>query len=237
MKKPLFLGFLVVAAIAGAVLIVINNNKSEVALENPSNQNLPDNSVVSKISPTLPVDGSGQATSTKKVEASKKSIYPPYAGQPILFFGNDPIISQLPPASVENYKKDLATMAEALNKDPYNFNNWLSVGIFKKFFNDYEGARDAWEYAAMLIPQQPVIHINLANLYGYYLKDFSKAEKNYLEAALIDVKNIYGALSGIAGFYRDFGFKEKALEYYRKALQVNPNDSSAKTEIERLLNG
>ncbi len=216
MKKSLFLGFLVIVAVAGGILIAISNKKSDVALKNPIEEIPASNTAISEI---------------------PKPVYPPYAGQPILFFGSDPVINQLPPASVENYKKDLATMAEALRKNPYSFNDWLSVGIFKKFFNNYEGARDAWEYAAMLIPQQPVIHLNLANLYGYYLKDFPKAEKHYLEATRLDVINTHGALNATAGFYRDFGLKEKALEYYQRALQINPNDSSVKAEIERLSNG
>lgn len=223
MKKIIIYSLLALAVVTGGLLIALNNKKEGPVAENPvnvSSENLP-----------------GEETPKEKPAIAQPPAFPPYAGQPILVFGSDSIMSRLPPASVENYKKDLATMAEALRKNPYSFNDWLSVGIFKKFFSNYEGARDAWEYAAVLIPEQPVVRLNLANLYGYYLKDFKKAEKNYLTAVALDGSNILSSWNSLAGFYRDFGLKEKALEYYRQALEINPNDSSAKAEIERLSNG
>ena len=38
----------------------------------------------------------------------------------------------------------------------------------------------------------------------------------------------------LAGFYRDFGMKEKALRYFKEALGFNPDNESIKAEIERL---
>lgn len=223
MKKIIVYSLLILVIAIGGLLIAVNNKKEDTIAENPVN--------------VPPESLSGEETSKEKPVIAQPPTFPPYAGQPILVFGSDSIMSQLPPTSVENYKKDLATMAEALRKNPYSFNDWLSVGIFKKFFSNYEGARDAWEYAAILIPEQPVVRLNLANLYGYYLKDFKKAEKNYLTAIALDGHNILSSLNSLAGFYRDFGLKEKALEYYRRALEINPNDSSVKAEIERLSNG
>lgn len=182
-----------------------------------------------------PVAQNLETAEEKKVaQENPASKLPVYAGEPINFIGSDPIISQLPQSALKKQKQYLADLAEILKNKPGDFESWMAVGIHKKFFNNYQGARDAWEYAKLLSPEPVLPYLNLANLYGYYLNDFKKAEANYLAAVQRDFNNIYGSYYTLANFYRDFGFKEKAIEYYKKVLEFNPNDTAVKTEIPRL---
>ena len=45
--------------------------------------------------------------------------------------------------------------------------------------SDYEGASQAWGFAALLIPKNPTPFANLGYLYTVYLPDYPKAEANY----------------------------------------------------------
>lgn len=159
---------------------------------------------------------------------------PKYTGQIINMIGDDPMISQLPASAIAIKRVQLTHLSASLSEDSNDFNSWMALGNFKKFFNNFIGARDAWEYAKIVAPNQPLTYLNLANLYGYYLKEPQKAESNFLTAISIDSQNAYGGLNSIANYYKDFGFKDKAIEFYKKALELNPNDSSLMVEIQRL---
>ena len=74
----------------------------------------------------------------------------------------------------------IAQTSEALKVDKTYFNDWLNLGIYRKQIGDYEGARQAWDYASALQPNNNISFYNLGVLYHYYLKDFPKAESNFL---------------------------------------------------------
>ncbi len=159
---------------------------------------------------------------------------PPYAGEAIPIIGTDPIISELPEEAVGRQKGFLAELAATLAVNPIDYDGWIAVGIHKKFFNNYIGARDAWEYAKLIEPNQPKTYLNLGNLYAYYLRDLRLAEENFLAATQRDISNFSGSYHTTANFYRDFGFKEKAIQSYRKILAIDPSDQAVKVELERL---
>ena len=132
-------------------------------------------SLQDKVAPNIVLenqkDFSQENLSIEKLKSDEKAVVslPRYAGQPIMTIGNDPIINQFPISVVEKQKTYLANLNTALQKNPYDFDSWMQVGNHKKFFNNYEGARDAWEYAKLLVPAQQLPYLNLANLYAYYL--------------------------------------------------------------------
>lgn len=159
---------------------------------------------------------------------------PPYAGEAIPIIGTDPIISELPEEAVERQKGFLAELAATLAENQIDYDGWIAVGIHKKFFNNYIGARDAWEYAKLIEPNQPKTYLNLGNLYAYYLRDLRLAEENFLAATQRDISNSSGSYHTIANFYRDFDNREKAIHFYRKILAIDPNDQAAKVELGRL---
>lgn len=106
---------------------------------------------------------------------------PQYAGRPI----NEVRLGagfSAPQSAIAQKTKDLNVLKTALEKDLFNISDWIAVGIIKKFFNDFEGARDAWEYVTVLYPSDPLAFENLGNLYALYLHDNAKAEYNYKKA-------------------------------------------------------
>lgn len=128
--------------------------------------------------------------------------YPEYSGRPIneVRFG---VGFSAPENVIVQKTKDLNDLKTALEKDPFNINDWIAVGITKKFFNDYEGTKDAWEYATVLYPNDPLAFENLGNLYALYIHDNQKAEyyyKNAIENNPIE-PSFYIALSD---FYKNF---------------------------------
>lgn len=159
---------------------------------------------------------------------------PPYGGEPITYIGNDPIIRQLPAKNIEAYKKNLALFEAAVIENPSYYDGWISIGVYKKFFNNYQGARAAWEYAKLAAPGNPQAYLNLGNLYAYYLRDLEKGEKNFLAATDRDFNNTTGSYHALANFYRDFGKREEAIENYKKILEFNPQDEAVRVELQRL---
>ena len=172
------------------VPVQVNNSNNT---DNPQNTSADNNN-----SPTgnnnSPANISGQNILTREV--------PPYSGRPIneVRFGAG---FSAPQSAITQKTKDLNVLLVALEKDPFNINDWITVGIIKKFFNDFEGARDAWEYVIVLYPKDPLAFENLGNLYALYLRDNVKAEYNYKKAIENNPfePSFYTAL---ADFYRNF---------------------------------
>ena len=95
----------------------------------------------------------------------------------------------------------IQNLSSQLKKDSDNLENWLVLGVYRKIIGDYEGAREVWEYAGAIRPQNSVSFNNLGELYAYYLKDNKKAEENYAKAIENDPSAIY--------IYRNF------FDFYR----------------------
>jgi tetratricopeptide (TPR) repeat protein len=161
-------------------------------------------------------------------------VFPPYIGDPIENIGNDSFIAQVPPASLLAYKTELAELKASLSKKPGNFDGWLRLGVIKKFFNNYTGARDAWEYANIIAPKNSSAYYNLGGLYGAYLKDFKKAEERYLTAIENDPKFSYLYVD-FANFYWTFDISKKHLAkgVIEKGLVALPDDPSLLQALER----
>ncbi len=77
---------------------------------------------------------------------------------------------------------NIATLITQLKEDSSSFKNWLDLATHYKIIEDYEGARDIWEFINETSPRNSVSFSNLGDLYHYNLKDFSKSEKNFKEA-------------------------------------------------------
>src|SRR3989344_4116144 len=196
-KNILFVSGVVMAIILIIAASFVFKNKTPAEISTPTNtensQNTPTENSNS------PTDVSDQNTITREV--------PQYSGRPISEVRYGAGFS-VPPSAITQKTKDLNVLKTALEKDPFNINDWIAVGIIKKFFNDFEGAKDAWVYVTVLYPSDPLSFENLGNLYALYLHDNAKAEYYYkkaLENNPIE-PSFYIAL---ADFYRNFT-KEKS---------------------------
>jgi len=150
-----------------------------------------------------------------------------YHGEPVEKIGHDSMIKQLPPELLAMRKNQLAELSAKLSENPNQAEVWMNVGLVKKFFNNYQGAVQAYEYAAVLRPMDPLIHYNLGNLYGAYLKDYSKAEAEFIQARDFGLSLPYTHLA-LAGFYHDF-YKDKISQVepvLLEGLRNIPNDAN-----------
>jgi len=127
---------------------------------------------------------------------------------------------------------DIEKISQELKDDPTFFGNWLYLGLNRKAIKDYEGSRQAWEYAKLVSSNNFVVRGNLGDLYAYYLRDNQKAEENYLEALELGPSQTYLYFK-TAEFYRDFLLdSQKARVIVQKGLINNPNSQ----ELKDLLN-
>lgn len=199
------------AIIVLAIIILANFVfKSDVPAQ-INNSNNTDNSQNISVENNNSSDNiSNQNTATREV--------PPYSGRPIneVKFGAG---FSAPQNVITQKTKDLNDLKVALEKNPSDFNDWIAVGITKKFFNDYEGARDAWEYVIVLYPNDSLAFENLGNLYALYLRDNSKAEYYYKKA--IENNSIESSFYiALADFYKNFlGDNSKAINTILSGLE------------------
>lgn len=130
------------------------------------------------------------------------------------------------PADVKKLMKSkIESLVSDLKKDPDSFDNWIGLGVQRKAINDYEGAGECWEYAGVIRPLNYVSFNNLGELYGYYLKDYKKADDNFLTAAKNGPDQIY-IYRNMYEFYRNILKDDvKAKAILQKGIAANPNTS------------
>lgn len=138
-------------------------------------------------------------------------------------------------AVAEIFKRDEATIKKivaSIKEKPDSFDNWIELGTYRKIIEDYTGAKEAWENASILSPNNALPLSNLGNLYGYYLKDSITAEKYYLASIKAEPNSGFW-------YYQTFLFYKEAMNDMVKAKNIiaegaknNPND----TDLEAILN-
>ncbi|MBI4691897.1 MAG: hypothetical protein HY773_00400 [Candidatus Terrybacteria bacterium] len=123
-------------------------------------------------------------------------------------------------------------LSTELKQNPSIFDNWLLLGIYRKIIGDYEGARDCWEYAAVINPQSPTPFNNLGDLYANFIKDNKKAEENFLMAIKIDPSAIYIYRSLYEFYHYNLKDEAKAKQILEQGIKVSPNTTK---EFQNLL--
>lgn len=116
--------------------------------------------------------------------------------------------------------------AEILRSAPTFFDGWIHLGLLKKVIGDFEGARDAWEFAGVIQSLNSTSFANLGELYWRYLHDYPKSEANFR----ISIKNKPDPLVyiSLAELYH-YSYKEKADladDVLLEGLGVSPGDEN-----------
>ena len=205
-----------------------------------------------------------------KIEPIEDDVAPVYSGQAIDEKGSDPILNAVNKETYDSYVNELSRLKDVLENDPLAVESWVRLGQIKKVFNNYTGARDAWEYVSSIIEPDALLSFNLANLYGFDLKDSKRAVEYYERALELDSDNydyVIGTidyyrtmddkrnrineligvalsinpgdsslLSYIGRYYQDIKNYDKAVEYYEKALQLDPNNEFLKSDLDKVRN-
>lgn len=109
-----------------------------------------------------------------------------------------------------------------LKEDPNRFSEWMTLALLLKSIEDYEGAREAWEYASAMRPGNALSFANLGMLYGYYLNNPLKAEANFLHS-IENEPRFLDFYARMTDFYLDvMKDKSRAVSFLDRAMQKYP---------------
>ena len=161
--------------------------------------------------------GGNPATMTVDEKSSKTVARDGPAALPA-YRGRDPEEVAPVPAEIQVFSEtqrsalyaSIRKYGKIVRETPHYTAAWIQLGILKKQIGDFEGAADAWEYAALIGSDNPVPLLNLGNLYAYEMHDGRHAEEYFKKAIAVDPKNPRG-YSGLAEVYMYF-LKEKEPE-------------------------
>ncbi len=215
-NKYLFL--LLIIALAG-VSFLFRDSISDflVVREKPGYTGaLPDSPVGSGTS-TRPAPGTGDGA---KVEI-------PYSGRdPDEIRPKPDEVKGLSESQRERLYSDIGMHGRAVKENHDYFYGWIQVGLLKKVIGDYEGARDAWEYASAIRPLNSVSFANLGELYWRYSPDYPKSEKNFLTSIKNkpDDLSTYISLSDLY-FYSYGAKKDRADDILLEGIKANPKNT------------
>jgi len=124
-----------------------------------------------------------------------------------------------------NLYLDIENLGQSVKKNPDFLYGWIQLGSIKKVIGDYEGARDAWEYASLIRPLNSVSFANLGELYWRYLPEFSKSENNFRISIKNKPDDVLTYISFSDLYY--YSYKEKkdlADDILLEGVAANPDD-------------
>jgi tetratricopeptide (TPR) repeat protein len=122
--------------------------------------------------------------------------------------------------------------------DPVAFGNLGD--LYTNFLPDYPKAEWAYQKAIDVssgIAEHLIYYRNLHELYKHYYQEKSDLADDILLEALERYPDELDFLALLATYYRDNKQKEKAIEYFEKLLEIEPNNQAAQRDLERLKNG
>ena len=160
-------------------------------------------------------EGSGDATIEKLPVNGLDPI--PDLGRP----------SSIPPGfsaeAARIMRESIMALIVDIKKNPRDASLWLDLGIKRQEIQDYEGAKEAWEYVIQLSPNNATAFNNLGNLYHYYLKDYEKSETNFKRAIALSPKYVL-LYQNLHDLYR-YSYKQRttaAADILKQGIKENP---------------
>lgn len=201
-QKIIILGILIIAALVGYYINRDAKNRITVPVPDTGIQATGDYTIEQ-----IPLDPSLQGKQ-------------PNLDRPIAF--GPEVTTEVKKMITEN----IADLVTKLKSDGTKVDDWISLGVQMKVAGDYEGAREAWEYAALLSPAYYVTFSNLGDLYTHYIKNYPKAEQNLKKAISLKTDYIAGYRS-LYELYR-YSYKEKAdlaPQILKNGLAKNPKST------------
>ncbi len=144
-----------------------------------------------------------------------------------------------PPAGVPQsvQAEDKAAVATAIQQvkiDPNHETYWLQLGMYRQNAGDYVGAEQVYVYLTKRWPKDPIAFANLANLYGNYVHDYSKAVSYANQVIALSPHDI-SAYINLSTIYRanmqDVADAKKTLE---QGIAANPSNTDLKSALAAL---
>ncbi|MCD6545868.1 MAG: tetratricopeptide repeat protein [Thermotogae bacterium] len=143
-----------------------------------------------------------------------------------------------------NFKDAYSTLEEYLKSHPNDINAHLLLAKVSAGLAQSSKGIDQMKYGIRAMKEfEKVTSLDPNNIegligYGYAklhapepLGSLIQAQKSFEKALKLDSNNI-NALLGLAETFKKMGFENKAKEYYRKVLELEPNNETAKKALE-----
>ncbi len=132
---------------------------------------------------------------------------------------------------------DIHEVRERLKEDINGLQDWLQLGLLYKALEDYEGTKEAWEFATLVNPKASVAFHNLGDLYHFYLPNYALSEKNYLKSIEIG-PNMIIAYQKLYELYI-YSYSEKeylADDILEQGLRANPGNEYLQNLLDQYKN-
>lgn len=135
---------------------------------------------------------------------------------------------------IKDFSMALQSWEKALSINPKHSKAWANILALL----DNQGLTDKLlitsEKALIFVPDDPSILFSRANAFGK-LGKFAESEEIFLKIIQLKPNTaLYNVNLGV--LYHRWNKKEKAIEFYKKALIINPNLKSAKDNLRKLIN-
>ena len=123
-----------------------------------------------------------------------------------------------------NFDEAIAHFRSAVAQKPTYLEAWTDLGSTLTKVKDYQGSTAAYEKALAIKPDNdPVIQ---AIAYNYlYLENWSKAQEYYEKLVAKDSLSYDGNVH-LGFIFQKKMDQERAIQYYERALQAQPNDAT-----------
>lgn len=131
----------------------------------------------------------------------------------------------------KSYDKSVA----ALVKDPMDFNAWIDVGTLNMMSGNYALAETVWQFTAKQWPTNYVSHNNLGDLYMNYLRDYTKADAEFL-AAIKNKRNDSNPYKNLFTLYSETSYKPTntaAEDILKQGIAAVPNSVDMRVLLAR----
>lgn len=131
------------------------------------------------------------------------------------------LTSEARTALMNSYAKTQALLIA----DPLQFNEWIYLGNVNVMAGNYAIAQEYWEYVSARWPSNQASFNNLGDLYMNYLKDYPKAEKNWLQA-IKNKSDDPGVYANLFSLYTNTSYKPSntaAENILKQGIAANPN--------------
>ncbi|OGZ09189.1 MAG: hypothetical protein A3D67_01630 [Candidatus Lloydbacteria bacterium RIFCSPHIGHO2_02_FULL_51_22] len=118
--------------------------------------------------------------------------------------------------------EQVVTIVAILKASDNRFNEWMDLAMLRKSIEDYDGAREIWEYVGAIRPGNSLSFANLGMLYGYYLNNPLKAEANLLHA-IENEPRFFDFYTRMTDFYIEVTHdKNKSIDFLDRSIQKYP---------------
>jgi len=107
-----------------------------------------------------------------------------------------------------------------------------NIGLLQENLSDYQSAIDEYKLALKIYPAIPQAYVQLARIYQILKNPEIDVINCYENALRLDEKN--SELHLIFGDYLSKKHPSRAINEYKEALKLNPNNTSAKEAINLL---